>query len=426
MTAAVFRASLLSLLSACAGPIPPEPLRQTPLPRAEVAEEPARAVGPQSPAPPPTASPVPAPGFPLSDPPASTENVLRGDAALEIVRPLRRCSDLVNRLPVRRVADGMTELAALRNAETVEVWTESHGNGVWHEEKSHYMIARPADCAALAVDESYYFESWITDLRFEALGVSGPDGAQRFWLVSRALALVPGARVEERAGDSRTGAAWLKMVGAIARTPDSLPDSWTLTPSGTPQSERSGPPLGDAGLYVEASEHGAPRAAAGQEGQPPPDAFVVGHTDAPRAALRAGRYTLWQSPLRIRQSGALLAVQDRSSDRHRWACLIAPGVPRWLGVRDGIAFGIAQTQHPVFVREEALFAVDLRSAQCHRIETPLALGDDHGAEHRYSSVRLAGDALELASGDASLRIPVREVRARIDEAAQRSRPAPPP
>jgi hypothetical protein len=409
LAAFLFAATGVVAIVACSGNQHPEPElhsaatqdESTPLPAVHTATQPV-AASPQHPDAP----------FDLPASIGNREAATQGRELVEVLRPLTACAEIRDRLP--NTDEEYYDARARATGDIIEVWMEFHGNGVGHSEAQRYLVARPSNCTAVAITLSYTFESWLTWARFEGIGVASPGPDARL-----SLARAQGQSTERFApSEPRFGAGRMKISARGGRRDEE--SDWAVAPFDAEQPELPGRPIGGPGLYFEIEElralHLIPPGADDDDEGPAPQAVLVGQTQTPQQLLEAGDHSLFQAPVGVRQRAALVATYDRSRDRHRWACLIPVGVPRWLGVRQGLAIASAETEHPVFAPEEAVYAVDLRRGRCHVIVSALPNAEEESG-HRFTAVRLSRDALELSSLGSMLRIPIRELRSRIDAAS---------
>jgi hypothetical protein len=242
---------------------------------------------------------------------------IEGRAALARLRPWARCKEIAEllakdpeelypKISVRAVPGGL------------DVTLYQAGSGRWATAGEETLRLRSGSCYADGAKEEGGKESLISGLRRSAIGAAKPPTLAE-------LAQRDGAVLVDSPDGGEIAAA--RMLVHLARDDagepfDSLESGGAWCPSLPIQPEQRGLPHGSpAALWTPQALAAAgvrdPWLLQNEDGERF-DAIHTWTVRAPRPFASHGRWQLWELRFRARLGGGLLAVYDRTRDRHRW------------------------------------------------------------------------------------------------------------
>lgn len=192
--------------------------------------------------------------------------------------------------------------------------------------------------------------------------------------------------------------------------------------------------LGAAGFEVQPTFDGVPQAAPRRVRNLSPlgrerTAAIVQAVAQPVRTVTFDSIEVWESPdLRHRNGGATIAVYDKRTRTHRWVLdsgFVVVGTRfHWIGVADDLLLGETRSRHPAFTDFEGFVVIDLRRGTAHRLDIRNAWPQSprFADESEGEGIPLPGrpsflidEMLDVPrSGDGSVRIPTRALRAAVD------------
>ncbi len=283
---------------------------------------------------------------------------------------------------------GSMRLYVLLRRNLLEWWEYSIGNGIDGENETIYVELNLDTCKIRRAQSNDSFQYPDSEVRFAAKDdnpISEKEKSRLIYRVDLPMKLSYRAPVScdpqfasqplkaaSYGSDARGELVSLTEKTRFYVTPARYPvqPSYPGLPMGGPPTVFKGSvkvpmkekPLDNAATKEDPSADDEPIA--------PADYHLTGRTDPPTKVFSEGDIQLYQSPVRIRQHGTLIAVYHRASNRHQWAGWV-DGAVKWYAASGRLAFGISHIEHPAFLEFQQIVVLDTKKGLIYQLSVSI-------------------------------------------------------